>query len=283
MNQKDSGTIRVGIGGWTYEPWQGTFYPEKHPKKRELEYASRQLTSIEINSTYYGAQKPETFAKWSEQTPDTFVFSVKAPRYATHRKVLADAGETIERFLTGGLTELKHKLGPINWQFMPTKVFDAADFEAFLKLLPQDINGQALQHAVEVRHDSFRTPEFITLARQYGVAVVMSVDSEYPLIVDTTAPFVYIRLMGTQRNEPLGYPAATLNLWAKRAKCLAKGATPEGLAQLVASLPDISKCDVYVYVISGNKVSNPCAAMSLIARLAIARPGALHCPGERLS
>lgn len=267
MNQKGSGTIRVGIGGWTYEPWEGTFYPEKHPKKRQLEYASRQLTSIEINSTYYGAQKPESFAKWFEQTPEAFVFAVKAPRYATHRKVLADAGETIERFLTGGVAELKHKLGPINWQFMPSKVFDAADFEAFLKLLPQDINGQSLQHAVEVRHDSFRTPEFIALAHQYGVAVVMSVDSEYPLIADSTAPFVYIRLMGTRQGEPLGYPSGALDLWAKRTKSLAKGATPDDLAQLVPGLPGIGKRDVYVYVISGNKVSNPCAAMSLIARL----------------
>ena len=268
MKKKSSGTIRVGIGGWTYEPWQGTFYPEAHPRTRELEYASRQLTSIEINSTYYGAQKPESFAKWYEQTPDTFVFSVKAPRNATHRKVLADAGATIERFLTGGLTELKHKLGPINWQFMPSKVFDTADFEAFLKLLPRDINGLALQHAVEVRHDSFRTPEFIALARQYGVAVVVGADSEYPFIADTTAPFVYVRLMGTQQGEPLGYPEATLELWAQRAKTWAKGATPDGLARLAPALPDTGKRDVYVYVIGGNKVSNPRAAMSLITRMA---------------
>lgn len=267
MNEKGSGTIRIGIGGWTYAPWQGTFYPENHPKKRELEYASRQLTSIEINSTYYGAQKPESFAKWYEQTPDNFVFSVKAPRYTTHRKQLASAGETMERFLTGGLTELKHKLGPINWQFMPSKVFDAVDFEAFLKMLPRDINGQPLRHAVEVRHDSFSTPEFIALAHQYGVAVVMSVDSAYPFIADATAPFVYIRLMGTQQGEPLGYPSDTLDLWAERAKRLAKGAIPDGLPQLVPGLPSIGKPDVYIYVIGGNKVSNPCAAMSLIARM----------------
>jgi len=268
MNKKRSGTIRVGIGGWTYEPWQGTFYPEKHPRKRELEYASRRLTSIEINSTFYGARKPESFAKWYEQTPDAFVFSVKAPRYATHRKTLADAGKTIERFLTGGLTALKHKLGPINWQFTPSKVFDAADFEAFLKLLPQDIDGLALQHAVEVRHDSFQTPEFIALARHYGVAVVMGADSEYPFITDVTAPFVYIRLMGTQQGEPLGYPAATLERWARRAQVWANGATPDGLARLAPALPDAGGRDVYMYVISGNKVSNPRAAMSLITRVA---------------
>lgn len=268
MNRKSSGTIRVGIGGWAYEPWRGTFYPESHPQKHELEYASRQLSSIEINSTYYGAQKPATFAKWYEQTPDDFVFSVKAPRYATHRKVLADAEESIARFLTGGVMELKHKLGPINWQFMPSKVFDADDFEAFLKLLPPDISGLPLRHAVEVRHESFQTLEFITLARQYGVAVVIGADSKYPFIADVTAPFVYARLMGTQEGEALGYPAATLDLWAQRAKTWAKGAMPDGLPKLAPPLPDTRRRDVFLYVISGNKVSNPRAAMSLIKHIA---------------
>ncbi len=151
---------------------------------------------------------------------------------------------------------------------MPSKVFDVADFKAFLKLLPQDINGLALQHAVEVRHDSFRTPEFIALARQYGVAVVISADSEYPFIADTTAPFVYVRLTGTRQSEPLGYPAATLDLWAQRAKSWAKGATPYDLTRIAPASPDTSKRDVYIYVIGGNKVSNPHAAMSLITRIA---------------
>jgi uncharacterized protein YecE (DUF72 family) len=271
--KKGAGAVRVGIGGWTYKPWRNTFYPDGHPQKRELEYASRKLSSIEINSTFYGAQKPESFAKWYEQTPDTFVFSVKAPRYATHRKVLADAGESIERFLTGGLAELKHKLGPINWQFMPSKVFDPTDFERFLKLLPQDVDGLALRHAVEVRHASFRTPEFVALARQYGVAVVMGADSAYPFIPDTTAPFIYVRLMGTEPGEPLGYPEATLDLWATRAAIWAKGATPDGLDQVAPALPDTSARDVYIYVISGNKVSNPRGAMSLIEKL---RAGGTH-------
>ena len=267
MIETNSGTIHVGIGGWTYEPWRGTFYPESHPQKRELEYASRQLSSIEINSTFYGAQKPESFSKWYDQTPDTFIFSVKAPRYATHRKVLAEAGKSIERFLSGGVTELKHKLGPINWQFMPSKIFDAGDFEAFLKLLPKRIDGLALHHAVEVRHDSFRTPEFIALARRYGVAVVMDVDSQYPLIADTTAPFVYIRLMGTQEGEALGYPSATLKLWSQRAKAWAKGATPKGLSPLAPAMPDADKRDVYLYVIGGHKVLNPMAASTLIKNI----------------
>ncbi len=267
MKQESDGIIRVGIGGWTYEPWQGTFYPEGHPRKRELEYASRQLTSIEINSTYYGAQKPESFAKWYEQTPDTFVFSVKAPRYVTHRKELAGAGEKIERFLTGGLAELKHKLGPINWQLMPGKAFEAADVEAFLKLLPRKVDGLALRHAIEARHVSFQTPEFIALARRHGIAVVIGADSEHPFSADTTAPFIYVRLMGTRQGEPLGYPARSLEQWARRAKAWSKGATPEDLPGLAPDLPGTGKRDVYMYVIGGHKVANPLAAKSLITRI----------------
>lgn len=267
-NKTNNAGIRVGIGGWSYAPWRGTFYPEKHPQKRELEYASRQLTSIEINSTYYGAQKPESFAKWYEQTPDDFIFSVKAPRYATHRRRLADAQGTITRFLTGGLLELKHKLGPINWQFMPSKAFEAEDFQAFLELLPSEINGRSLRHAVEVRHDSFRTPEFVNLAQQYGVAVVMGADSQHPFIADPTAAFVYVRLMGTQTGEPLGYPAGTLELWAQRAKAWAGGLTPEGLPVLAPIKAKHRKRDVYIYVIGGNKITNPQAAMSIIEQLA---------------
>ncbi len=155
MGGAATGEIRIGIGGWTYEPWRGTFYPDKFPQKRELEYASRKLTSIEINGTFYGSQKPETFAKWRDETPDGFVFSLKAPRFATNRNVLAGAGGTIERFFAAGVMELKDKLGPINWQLAPTKEFERADFEAFLKLLPKEVKGRALRHVVEVRHDSF--------------------------------------------------------------------------------------------------------------------------------
>ena len=174
MAGQGSGSIYVGVGGWTYEPWRGTFYPDKLPQKRELEYAASQLTSIEINGTYYGSQKPESFAKWHDETPDGFRFSVKAPRFATNRRVLAEAGESIERFFGTGVMQLKDKLGPINWQLMPTKKFDAADFEAFLKLLPSEVGGRAIRHAVEVRHDSFRTPEFIAMMREHGVAIVLA-------------------------------------------------------------------------------------------------------------
>lgn len=159
--REESGRIRIGIGGWTYEPWRGTFYPQGLAQKRELEFASRQLSSIEVNGTYYGSQKPESFAKWHDETPDDFVFSLKAPRFATNRKVLAEAGASIERFFTSGLMELKDKLGPINWQFMGTKKFDPDDFAAFLKLLPASHEGRALRHAVELRHDSFCHPDCI--------------------------------------------------------------------------------------------------------------------------
>jgi uncharacterized protein YecE (DUF72 family) len=261
------GSIRIGMGGWTYKPWRGTFYPAKLPQKRELEYAASQLSSIEINGTFYGSQKPESFAKWHDETPSDFVFSLKAPRFATNRRVLAEAGETIERFFTSGVLELKTKLGPINWQFAPTKKFDSGDFEAFLKLLPKEVDGQVIRHAVEVRHESFSTPDFIVMARDYGVAIVLAADSHYVQIADITAPFVYARIMGTQETEPLGYSASALDLWAARAKSLALGVVPVGL-ETVAPQEDASLSrDVYLYVISGYKERNPAAAKALIERV----------------
>jgi uncharacterized protein YecE (DUF72 family) len=262
-----TGAIRIGIGGWTYEPWRGTFYPDKFPQKRELEYASRQLTSIEINGTFYGSQKPESFAKWHDETPDGFVFSLKAPRFATNRKVLADAGRTIERFFSGGVMELKDKLGPINWQLMPTKEFDPTDFEAFLKLLPKEVEGRALRHVVEVRHDSFHTPDFIALVREHGVAVAIAAESAHPQIADATAPFVYARIMGTQETAELGYSDAALDLWATRAQAWASGAAVDGLDCVDPRRADGKARDVYIYVISGYKVRNPAAAMALLRRL----------------
>jgi uncharacterized protein YecE (DUF72 family) len=241
--------IRIGVGGWTYEPWRGTFYPGGLAHKRELEFASRKLTSIEINGTYYGSQKPASFAKWHDETPDDFVFAVKAPRFATNRRVLSDAGASIERFFTGGLMQLRNKLGPVNWQFMPTKKFDPQDFEGFLKLLPTSVEGQTIRHAVEVRHDSFHTPDFIALARDHGVAIIIAGDSDYPQITDLTAPFVYARIMGTTEAEPAGYPAAALDRWADRARQWAAGR------------------DVFLYVISGFKARNPATAMALIERV----------------
>lgn len=259
--------IRIGIGGWTYAPWRGTFYPSDLTQSRELEYASRNLTSIEINGTFYGLQKPASYEKWYQETPDDFVFSLKAPRYATNRKVLADAGETIERFFGSGVLLLKQKLGPVNWQFAPTKKFDKEDFEAFLKLLPASIEGQKLRHAIEVRNDSFRTPDFIALARKYKVAVVLAGDSEYPQIADITAPFVYARIMGTTDKQAKGYSTQALDAWAERARQLAAGTTPDDLETAAPAPAKTAARDVYLYVISGFKERNPAAAMALIKRL----------------
>jgi uncharacterized protein YecE (DUF72 family) len=266
MDKTSTGVIRIGTGGWTYEPWRGSFFPEGLPHKQELHFAARKLTSIEINGAYYRSQKPETFAKWHDETPDDFVFALKAPRYATNRRVLAEAGASIERFVTSGLVELKARLGPINWQFAPTKVFDPADFEAFLKLLPASHEGHALRHAVEVRHDSFRSAEFVALLRAYGVAPVLSADGDFPQIADPTAPFVYARIMGTVADEPLGYSGSTLDDWADRARDLAHGRVPKGLDCVTPHAPKIAR-DVYLYVISGYKERNPQAAMALIERL----------------
>jgi uncharacterized protein YecE (DUF72 family) len=262
-----SGHIKIGVGGWTYEPWRGTFYPEKWVQKRELEYASRKLTSIEINGTFYGSQKPETFAKWHDETPDGFVFALKAPRYATHRSELSGAGPTIKRFVTGGILELKDKLGPINWQLMPTTKFEPVDLEGFLKLLPEEVEGRRLRHAIEARHNSFCVREFVTLARQYGVAIVVAGDSKYPEIADLTAPFVYARIMGTQPKQPLGYAKPALDLWARRAKSWSAGGSAEGLAMASELKGERVDRDVYLYVISGHKEANPAAAQALIERV----------------
>jgi uncharacterized protein YecE (DUF72 family) len=262
-----AGTIRIGVGGWTYEPWRGVFFPKGLPQAKELEYASAKLTSIEINGTYYGSQKPASFVKWREETPDNFVFSVKGPRFATNRRVLAEAGESIERFFKTGVTELKAKLGPINWQFATSKRFDRQDFAAFLKLLPRSVDGLAIRHAVEVRHESFKSPDLIALAREHEVAVVIAGDSEYPDIADVTAPFVYARIMGTTEDEEQGYAAAALDRWAKRAKTWAAGGSPEDLATVAAAKSDAAGREVFLYVISGHKERNPAAAMALIERV----------------
>jgi uncharacterized protein YecE (DUF72 family) len=259
--------IRIGVGGWTFEPWRGPFYPDGLPQKRELEFASRKLTSIEINGTYYGTQKPASFAKWHDETPDDFVFSLKGPRFVTNRRVLAEAGSSIERFLTSGVMELREKLGVINWQFMATKKFDPEDFQAFLKLLPARVEGKTIRHAVEVRHDSFKTPEFVGLARDHGVAIVIAGDSAFPQIADVTASFVYARIMGTTEAEPAGYADAALDAWVQRARVWASGQSPEGMATV--GPPQVEKAgrDVFLYVISGFKERNPAAAIAMIDRL----------------
>ncbi len=261
--------IRVGIGGWTYAPWRGSFYPEGLAQARELEYASRQLTSIEINGTYYGSQKPASFRKWHDETPDDFVFAMKGPRFATNRRVLAESAGSIEKFVTSGIAELGPKLGPINWQFMATKKFDAEDFDKFLAALPPEIDGVSLRHAVEVRHDSFKHPEFIDLLRRHGVAVIVSVHESYPQIADLTAPFVYVRLQTASESEPAGYSSEELDLVADAARQWADGHAPAEHLQYVGD-PEAGEGDpreVFIYMIAGHKVTNPAAARELIGRL----------------
>lgn len=261
--------IRVGVGGWTFEPWRSNFYPDDLPQSQELHYASRQLNAIEVNGTYYGTLKPDSFRKWHDETPDGFVFSLKATRYATNRRVLADAGESIDRFVDSGIAELREKLGPIVWQFMPTKVFDAIDFEAFLALLPGDVDGHALRHVVDVRHESFMAPEFLTLARRYKVATVFTDSYKFPSFADLTSDFVYARLMLSESGIQTGYTPEARDAWATRAKRWAEGGAPEDLPSL-EELAQTSKArDVFVYFINGAKERAPAAAMALLQKLGL--------------
>ena len=262
------GEIRVGIGGWTFEPWRGVFYPDDLPQKRELEYASRKLTAIEINGTYYGSQKPETFRKWHDETPDGFVFSVKGSRFCTNRKVLADSAESLTRFFDQGITELGPKLGPLLWQFAPTKKFDAEDFEGFLDLLPKTLDGRPLRHCVEVRHDSFGVPAFAALLRKHGVAVVFADHDKYPALADVTADFVYARLQTGSDDAETAYPPKDLDAWAKRLKTWAAGGRPADLPCADPDhKPDGKPHDVFAFIIHEGKVRAPAGAMALIERV----------------
>ena len=244
--------VRVGVGGWTYEPWRDNFYPRGLPHGQELAYASRHLTAIEVNGTYYSTFKPPTFAKWRDETPAGFMFSLKANRFATNRKLLATAGESIERFVGSGIGALGDKLGPIVWQFMPTKVFDPQDFEAFLALLPSSVDGRALRHVLDVRHESFETPEYLALARKYGCVTVHTDSDKFPSIRDSDAPFAYIRLMRSAADVPTGYPPGVLDQWAQGARAWTGNATPR---------------DLFIYFINGAKERAPAAAMALLERL----------------
>jgi uncharacterized protein YecE (DUF72 family) len=265
---KKAGAIRVGVGGWTFEPWRGVFYPEGLAQRRELEYAAAHLTSIEINGTYYGSQKPESFAKWRDETPEGFVFAVKGPRFTTNRRKLAEAAPSIERFFASGVMELREKLGPINWQFLPTKQFDPEDFAAFLALLPKSVEGVNLRHVVEVRHASFRVPAFIALLRENGIATVCTDKAEFPQIPDVTAPFVYARLQAAAESEKAGYPLKVLDGWAARGRAWAAGGAPADLKTVgPAQKNHTTGRDVFIYMINGFKPKAPAAAMALIDRL----------------
>jgi len=262
-----AGRIRVGIGGWTFEPWRGTFFPDKHPKARELEYASSKLTAIEINGTFYSTQKPATWADWAKRTPDDFVFSIKASRFCTNRRVLAEAGESINRFVNQGLVELGPKLGPILWQFAATKQFDAEDMGAFLQLLPGSVGGLPLRHAIEPRHESFRDPAFVAMAKAAGAAIVFADDEKFPQFADLTAGFAYARLQRQREEEPTGYNSGELDEWAEVAKGWAEGAAPAGLNYIEPPVADGTPRDAFVFMINGAKVRAPAAAMALLERI----------------
>jgi uncharacterized protein YecE (DUF72 family) len=241
--------IHVGIGGWDYEPWRGTFYPKGLPKAQQLHFASRRLTAIEINATYYKLQRPELFERWAEETPDGFVFAVKASRFCTNRKALGDGREGIERFCGQGITRLGPKLGPILWQLMATKRFDAEEIAAFFASLPREWEGMPLRHVIEARHESFRDPRFAELAREAGVAVCLVDGGEGAEDPNPDGPFVYARRQGTREEVPTGYAPEELDLWAKRAAAWAE------------------RSEVFLFMIAGAKVRAPAAAEALIARL----------------
>lgn len=254
MSKATSTRIKVGIGGWTYEPWRDNFYPKGLAQAKELNYASRHVSAIEINGTYYSTFKPPTFAKWHGETPDGFMFSLKANRFATNRRVLAEAGDSVTRFVESGITELKDKLGPIVWQFMPGKVFEPGDFEAFLALLPQAVDGLPLRHALDVRHESFATPAFVALARRYGCVPVHTDSEKFPAIADAQADFAYLRLMRSQAEVPTGYAPEAITQWADGVRAWTGGERPR---------------DVFVYFINGAKERAPAGAIELMAQLGV--------------
>jgi uncharacterized protein YecE (DUF72 family) len=259
--------IRVGVGGWTYEPWRESFYPSDLPKGRELQYASRKLTSIEINGTFYRGQSPATFRKWADETPDDFVFSLKAHRVTTNRKDLSDAKSAIDRFIETGPLELGDRLGPILWQLAPTKRFNADEIEAFLAYLPRESGGRRLRHAIEARHASFRDPGFVELARKYGAATVFAHSEKYAELYDVTGDFIYLRMQECRSEEATGYSPADITKWAQRIKNWASGGVPDDLPVLGKEKPPEIPRDCFVYVISGAKERAPAAAMALIEEL----------------
>ena len=284
-----SGIIRVGISGWTYEPWRGVFYPKGLKREQELEYAASQFRSIEINGTFYGMQRPAAFAHWAEQVPADFVFAVKAPRYITHLLRLRDAQVPLANFIASGLLRLGIHLGPILWQFPPNFRFDPDRMEAFLRMLPQDTEAAAeqgrkhdnrlhapawleveskrpMRHAFEVRHESFRREAFIDMLRAYNVALVCADSVEWPRLMDVTSDFAYCRLHGSEELYASGYDNAALEVWARRILAWASGDEPED-AERVGGKAKPRKRDVFVYFDNDRKIRAPANALELMRRL----------------
>jgi uncharacterized protein YecE (DUF72 family) len=260
-----AGNIFVGIGGWDYEPWRDTFYPPDVPKRLQLHYASRQLTAIEVNGTFYRLQSPAVFAKWRDETPENFVFSLKASRFTTNRRDLREAGESVQKFVSSGITELGEKLGPVLWQLATTKKFDPQEIAAFLKLLPNSQDGIGLRHALEVRHETFMCSEYLDLARRFDVATVFADSDDYPSFADATGNFVYARLMKTVSAQPTGYAPPALAKWAQRCTKWSQGSFPVDLPVVEKTPGAASKPrDVFAFFISGAKERAPAAATRLL-------------------
>jgi uncharacterized protein YecE (DUF72 family) len=244
------GQIRIGVGGWTYPPWRGVFYPDKLPQTKELEYASHALSAIEINATFYGRQSPKSWEKWGKTAPEGFQFAIKGSRYCVMRSKLAEAGEGISGFLAQGFAVLGPKLGPILWQFTGRRSFDRDDISAFIDLLPGKLDGMDLRHAIEPRHESFRDERFFELCRARNIAVVLEDSDEYPTIEADTADFTYARLQRMSESIPTGYDEAALGAFAEKARATQKAGR-----------------DVYVFLINGAKIRAPAAALALQEQL----------------
>jgi uncharacterized protein YecE (DUF72 family) len=286
-----TGTVRIGISGWRYPPWRGIFYPPKLPQKRELAYAANIFRSIEINGTFYSLQRPEYFEAWAAETPDDFVFSVKGPRFITHIKRLKDVKVPLANFLASGVLRLGPKFGPILWQFPPNFRFEPKKLETFLKMLPHDTEAAAalarrhdkrlsgrsalktdakrqLRHAIEIRHNSFVTPAFAQLLRKYDVALVCADAVEWPRLMDVTSDFVYCRLHGSEQLYASGYDQETLDRWAARVDCWARGKIPADAEQIIKGGPsETQPRDVFVYFDNDTKVRAPFDAQGFMARI----------------
>ena len=262
------GTIRAGIGGWVFDPWRGTFFPDGLAKTKHLQYASEQLPTIEVNGTFYRGQKPETFAKWASETPEGFVFSLKGHRAISNRRELALAKESLEIFFNTGIENLGTRLGPILWQFRSTKQFDAEDIDAFLKLLPIRVKEIDLRHVLEVRHPSFVCPELVKLAARHKVAICNADHETYPAIADVTADFIYLRLQNGDEDVATCYEDGALDSWAAHAKTWAAGGQPDDVPLADPShVPENTPRDVFVYFINKGKVRAPQGAMALMERV----------------
>lgn len=286
------GDIRIGISGWRYAPWRGDFYPKGLAQKEELHFASRAVSSIELNGSFYALQKPKSYMQWYEETPKNFVFSIKAPRFITHVRRLIDVEKPLANFLASGVFCLREKLGPILWQFPPSFRFDPERFEHFLQLLPHDTEAalaiardceprmkgrryleidqkRVLRHAVEIRNDSFEDPAFIALLRQYKVALVVAdTAGKWPYLEDLTADFLYLRLHGAEELYASGYDDAALARWEKRIQCWTRGEEPADARRVSDKHMRARRSrDLYCYFDNDVKVRAPFDARRLLERL----------------